>query len=230
MLLDGLQPSGGLTASDVSQSNINENSSHNANVQNENYRQHQAFLIQKPHDNKIDQKINSNIDFQNNPDLLLNEGEICLSETSTLTVLHIPCCSVYNSEHAKHKLLQVKEQNEQYEKLLAKHVDAALFSTTESQTYNLPLKHRGTQATPTTLNDQGTQATKWNIFDAMNDQDIAKESTSPENELSLVENSSKLKIMLNLMECAVIQNFMAEKQMLYRMHTNDASSYQLSLF
>ena len=233
MLLDDIQSNTGLSAPENAnqQANSSQSDVSPGLMVNQKMFKKKSVSIIKPWDYNNDSNINAGDEKDSklsDPDVLDREVEITLSETSTRAIFCIP--STVPCKESEDEQTQTVSANEKYKTVLAKHTDGDLFSTSECQTYNLPMKQRGIQAIPAPVQHESTQASKWQIHDALTEQDSKKqaESNNVKADCDSLETSDKFKTLLQYMECAIIQNVMTQKQILYRMHPESLDTLELS--
>eukprot|EP01084_Bolivina_argentea_P125945 223080_1 len=232
--------------------NINMHNHININKRNSvtNINKHNKSIICTDKHSEIDTITNINKFKQyisDNPSVLDENIIVNLSETDTQILFEMPSLAVSNNESSKEERENVIKINKEYEFCLLKHSDKDLFTTSETQTYNPPIKDQSIAAKPPKTNQQYTQSSQFDIYDSFkNDspQKIAKKNiaksiqtqTIKTNVINMtkhiineMENSLPFKKNTTIMERAIIQNVIAEKQTLYRVHTtidkNDGNEF-----
>jgi len=197
------------------------------------------LIICKAGDNEFDVEPNTS-KFQqhiaSHPHVLDENIYIDLSETETKILFEMPSLAVSNRESSKQERENVMKANQDYQECLLKHSDKDLFTTSWTQTYTAPMKEQAIHAEPPKTRVQATQSSIYDIHDAFQEdepQKIAKQNKQRRalndskmwvdlNEciLKQMQNSQTFQKNLMIMERAVVQNMMAEKQMLYRIHAS----------
>ena len=87
-----------------------------------------------------------------------------LRETDTITLLHMPGLCVWTEDTLIHQ--SVTEQNAQYKKLVEERGAKDIYSSSSTQTFNLPVKDKDVSANPAILKDVGVNASTWDIYDS----------------------------------------------------------------
>lgn len=89
---------------------------------------------------------------------------LTLSETDTITLVHIPGVRV-QKESQEEKVVQ--ERNAVYAALVAAHgKDADVYRPHHTQTQNFELKNKEVMAAPPATRESGCMATTWDIYGA----------------------------------------------------------------
>uniref|UniRef100_A0A7S3NQ65 Dynein axonemal intermediate chain 4 n=1 Tax=Aureoumbra lagunensis TaxID=44058 RepID=A0A7S3NQ65_9STRA len=114
-----------------------------------------------------------------------------LTESNTETLLEISGCCVARDATDKST---VEASNEKYEQLLIEKVSSDRFIQRQAQTHNAAIKERAVATDPVQMNESGTQATNWDIFDSI--KNLSNATTMNENDdsatLTVVEKEESL--------------------------------------
>lgn len=94
---------------------------------------------------------------------------IKITETETMTVLHIPSQQVWDED--EDAIDVVTARNEAYEACLERHKEKDKFINRSAQTFNLTHRQKNIQARPPETKETGAQVTTWDIYDAFNEED-----------------------------------------------------------
>jgi hypothetical protein len=90
---------------------------------------------------------------------------IQITETDTMTLLHLPSLRVWGEEE---KALQsATQRNDAYAEVVATHKEADRYVGRGAQTLSVTQRTREAQASPPTTRDCGVSATTWRIWDAL---------------------------------------------------------------
>lgn len=181
-----------------------------------------------------------------NPEILDQDILVYLTETKTRILFEMPCLAISNRDSSQEERDLVIAQNASYHEMLLKHSDTDLYTSTFTQTYNPPIKDQAVEAKPPETAVKGTQASNFDIYDAFKCEDPEAFAQSQRSKLGArppmvdltpkmveeMENSKTFKRAMAVMENAVVQNFMAEQQLLYRMHatTDKEDRYPICVF
>eukprot|EP01083_Nonionella_stella_P318652 1165866_1 len=200
------------------------------NKEKENVNANTIICTEK--DNEIDCIANANQFnqfIQTNPSVLDEMITIQLCETDTQILFEMPTLGISNRDTSKQERDKVIQMNQDYDNCLLKHNDKDLFTTSETQTYNPPIKDQSIHVKPPQTHAQHTQSSTFDIYDAFQNESLPQVSQPTHSFPQMVDltsevidemqNAATFKKNLMMMERAVIQNVMAPQQMLYRVHS-----------
>lgn len=171
-------------------------------------------------------------------------------------MFHIPGVSVWAEDVEIHEA--AVSLNDKYKKFLEERSTKDIYSSRNSQTFNMPTKDKEISAVPPVSKNTGVSASIWDIYDsyelddnqegtskngthsvAVGDDDEieTKEAEESINLLEKADNDSKSNLLksetflhaLKIVERAITQNDLHEQQALYRNNEKIANSIYFSI-